>query len=361
MRGNEFLDKMDLIDPAFIEAAATEPIKKKSAWVKWTAIAACMCVIIGVITFLRSAETGKITDDIPLSDTGMSKPVGEKNMENPDNANALNNEEETYCNKGVYIPPVKIPEHNENVQMDMLGLVVYNGGIYTQGETYIGDKAYEIEPLVGDYLGLATGSINEWSSQEAYEQEFASTIYGEVYTVNGYDSDFRICIRMEFIDENGEHSLLIEFLERLNGITLENGEDLFEDRLHIRNNIESVQWQSHEDWNWAKGNLHAAPFEDDAWSDFLDEVYQGEFVNTWMKDEAFYEDKPYSSIYDTPNQVHLYLNMNDSTTVELRLIEGGYVGLQTMGWYFVKIPGEAFDAIYNACEGTHIVDWVVAR
>ena len=41
MRGNEFLDKMELIDPAYVEAADATPKKKKSVWVKWGAVAAC--------------------------------------------------------------------------------------------------------------------------------------------------------------------------------------------------------------------------------------------------------------------------------------------------------------------------------
>lgn len=32
MRGNELLDKMELIDPAYIEAADAAPNKRKSVW-----------------------------------------------------------------------------------------------------------------------------------------------------------------------------------------------------------------------------------------------------------------------------------------------------------------------------------------
>ena len=35
----------------------------------------------------------------------------------------------------------------------MIGLVVYNSGIYTQEEDYYGDAAIAVDPLVGDYLG----------------------------------------------------------------------------------------------------------------------------------------------------------------------------------------------------------------
>lgn len=44
MRGNDLLDKMELIDPAYIEAADIQPRKKSSLWIKWGAMAACFCL-----------------------------------------------------------------------------------------------------------------------------------------------------------------------------------------------------------------------------------------------------------------------------------------------------------------------------
>ena len=47
MKGEEFLDKMGLIDPEFIEKAETEP--KKHRILKWVStIAACICIFIAV-------------------------------------------------------------------------------------------------------------------------------------------------------------------------------------------------------------------------------------------------------------------------------------------------------------------------
>ena len=47
MRGNEFLDKMELIDLAYVEAADAKPKGKKNIWVKLGAMAACLCLVIG--------------------------------------------------------------------------------------------------------------------------------------------------------------------------------------------------------------------------------------------------------------------------------------------------------------------------
>lgn len=47
MRGNEFLDKMDLIDPAYIEAADAVPKTGRTIWTGWrAALAACVCLVL---------------------------------------------------------------------------------------------------------------------------------------------------------------------------------------------------------------------------------------------------------------------------------------------------------------------------
>lgn len=45
MRGNELLDKLERIDPTYIEAADTAPNKRKSVWAKWGTLAACLCLV----------------------------------------------------------------------------------------------------------------------------------------------------------------------------------------------------------------------------------------------------------------------------------------------------------------------------
>jgi len=45
MRGTMLLDKMALIDPAYVEAADVPPKRRKNSWMKWSAAAACLCLI----------------------------------------------------------------------------------------------------------------------------------------------------------------------------------------------------------------------------------------------------------------------------------------------------------------------------
>mgnify|MGYP002745451990 CR=1 FL=1 len=52
MNGNEFLDRMEWIDPAYVEAADMPPrIQKRSRIRPWF-VAACLCVLAGAMTAL---------------------------------------------------------------------------------------------------------------------------------------------------------------------------------------------------------------------------------------------------------------------------------------------------------------------
>lgn len=245
---------------------------------------------------------------------------------------------------GIIIPAVEIQD-SSNVQIaaSMIGLVVYQGKIYTQSNLYEGEKAKELEALVGEHLGYATGSINEWSTQEEYAVEFASTVIGDIYSVNGYDATFRLCMKSELDNGDGTTSLYIEFFDNLNGITLYSGSDIFEERLHLSEHWISLRYLKHEDWDMGLSNYQEATgITETELNTFFAELDQNAFEYVYEKNPDFYS--------DGREQVHLYLTMQDGTEVKLRLFEDGYVGYDAMGWYFVKMPGEAFDTIFNACK-----------
>ena len=49
MRGNELLDKMELVDLAYVEAADRKPLRKRRGWIAWAAAAACLCLLLAAI------------------------------------------------------------------------------------------------------------------------------------------------------------------------------------------------------------------------------------------------------------------------------------------------------------------------
>lgn len=58
MTGNELLDKLSLIDPAYVEEADREPKKKNYSWLKFGALAACLCLIIIGVVLQREPTDG---------------------------------------------------------------------------------------------------------------------------------------------------------------------------------------------------------------------------------------------------------------------------------------------------------------
>lgn len=65
MRGNELLDHMNLIDPAYVEAADKLPIKKKRPIVKWSALAACLCLAAAGILLLPKQQKQALGAPVP--------------------------------------------------------------------------------------------------------------------------------------------------------------------------------------------------------------------------------------------------------------------------------------------------------
>ena len=302
MNDNRLSGCLEGIDPRFIDEAADYKKKSRGRGVIYLAAALAACILL----FFAAYRPYGVSDALPVSSAPVSAPVSVS---------------------GVYVPAIELPEADAGVAVDMIACVVYNGAVYTQGGWLDSASA-----LVGEYLGCATGGIDEWSDESEYSVEFAGTMSGELYAVKGYDPDFRICC----LNDDGSAMLL----ERLNGISLDTGADLFETRLHLPERLESLTYLTHEDWNNAARHYRTPELSEEAVSDFLAELCAGQFVYTWETDR---------DIYERDVQGHLFFHMSDGATVELRLIEGGYVGYQGLGWYFVKMPGAAFDAVLAAC------------
>lgn len=315
MKGKDLLDKINSIDNNLIEEAYNIN-KKRKVYKKWYVVAASLCIVVlGTLLFINQ-EIGKNSEN-------------EKEI--------ISNEE--IKNSLVYIPKIELPKEESNTSFDMIALVVYKGNIYTHSETFIGESAKNVDSLVGKRLGYAKGNIDEWSKQEDYAEEFAGTTIGDVYTVNGYNEDFRICIKGRYEDDDNKEVEYIEFYENLNGIGLNTGKDLFGDRLKLEGNCDYVKYLTHDNWNNGWPNYNYLNLNDITTEDidlFIKELYNGEFTS--MKN---------SNIYDNESH-HIFIYMKDKTRVELRLFEGGYVGYQALGWYFVKMPGDIFDKIYEA-------------
>ena len=239
------------------------------------------------------------------------------------------------------VPTVKLSASGEDGPAEMIGLVVWKGAVYTMAGIYVGEDAEAIRGLLGEHLGRASGTIDEWSGQDEYAVDLASTVLGEVYTVIGYDPDFRLCVVSEQENEAGEPELWIGMMERFKGVALAKGADLFTDRLRTDGRVTGLRYQTHDDWNDARYLYH--PLEHtEAVDAFLKALNEGAWTYQMDSDPDLYRGQR--------RQAHLWLDLEDGTAVELRLLEGGLAGYQALSWYYVELPPEVFDPIFEQCQ-----------
>lgn len=154
MRGGELLDKMELVDPVYIEAADKIPPKqKRNMPSRWLAAAACFALIVGgAFSIFRTQNVQQIVP-IPAVVTRAELPGVQK-----------------YLN--------------------------YNGCRYVFLE---GGAAFSLKPSqLGDMLGTLEYSIK--SDPETYATaDFAATylVGGTVYCIKSYDPAFRLAVVLD--------------------------------------------------------------------------------------------------------------------------------------------------------------------
>lgn len=66
MRGNAFLDKMEFVDPAYIEAAGRKTAVKRRSLAKWGAIAACLALAVYAAGRMLLRSTPKTPAELPV-------------------------------------------------------------------------------------------------------------------------------------------------------------------------------------------------------------------------------------------------------------------------------------------------------
>lgn len=231
----------------------------------------------------------------------------------------------------VVIPAMNLPK-NSSASMDMVGLVVYRGKIYTQTSSRIAPEA--AAAIVGEQLGRTKASLDEWSRQEEFEEEWASTIGQQnIYAVKGYDPDFRI---MTYQEVDG--TVWTEFYECLNGIAVSSGADLIS-KLRVKDNVQSARSESFESWNQSLDQTKGVIL-DDTVSDFIRNLYEAKPIEyRSMIDQGIYEKSG-----DT--RKFLTLTLTDRTEIRLDLHLGGYVRYAPADVFF-KMDDDAFTAMWQ--------------
>ncbi len=216
----------------------------------------------------------------------------------------------------------------DDAAMDMVPFLIYGG------RCYVGfDWLTDADSLIGDYLGTATGLIDEWTPRDGYV-ELAGSISGEFYEVLGYDPSFLICRPLD----SGELLLLVNN----NGITLRTGAELFDDRLRLLDGWESVTYQSRYDWYYGTDESELFSEDDRA---LLDAFFAALCAADALPESAIELPAGASNIYDDLEICHLFVEIGNGMTIHLRCFAGGYVMYAGLRGVCVQIPADVFDAV----------------
>lgn len=278
--------------------------KEKNKRLKWGAVAACLCLVFAGAAIWKQIQPSY------TEETGI-----------------------TVSENGVTIPPMNV-SLSANGAADMIGFFIYQGRCYVQYEWI-----YDDVDIIGEYLGTATGLINEWTPKEGYV-ELAGSARGNFYAVKGYDPSFMLCMK----DPTGAVSTYI----CNNGITLKYGSELYEDRLHLSDGFRSVQYESRDSWYHSRGERYQLHSVNEI-LDFIEGMDSAQFIPS---DSVFIEDGQ-SSISST-ELYHLYFLMEKGTTIHLRLHKNGYVRFQGLIDLCVQLPGERYNALLELLD--HHID-----
>jgi len=178
--------------------------------------------------------------------------------------------------------------------------------------------------------------------------DFASFSEGEeVYTVKGYDENFRLITYSK-----SEYGEFISIWECLNDFTLTNGSDVF-GKMNIKGNIETITWDTFNNWN--NGNINEKEIViDDNINKFIDAMYKGvpySLEDEELRESLFYKESDYLGIEDyseanNENQKFIFFKMKDGTKAEIRLFKEGYVYYSGLNFVF-KLEEETFNNIWN--------------
>lgn len=305
MSKDKVIDALGQIDDDIIQEVEALRRRKRKAKTVWTGLGAAVagiCLLIAGVAAWRMLA-------VPAEGNSSELPGSEG---------------------GITIPPMEVSLSSE-VTADMIGFFIYEGRCYVHYE-----HIYKDTDIVGEHLGTVKGLIDEWTPTDGYV-DFAGSVRGDFYSVKGYDPTFMLCMK----DAEGVVSTYI----CNNGITLQYGKELYEDRLHLSENIESVQYESRTSRYEGLDELYELGETDGLIQEFVKQLGLAEFIS--CKDVPLGEGQ--SHIADT-EIYSMYFHMKDGTTIHLRLHENGYVRFQGLRDICVKISDETYDALISLME-----------
>lgn len=203
--------------------------------------------------------------------------------------------------------------------------LAYEGRKYTTeyGNTFFEGTLETGRQLLGDYLGEAQATFDPMEGLTGSQPD--GTTYqgdtGSLYTVKGYDSRFRLC---KFSPENGGR---IEFYESLEGVSLEKGEDLYGELLHMGENQAELR-------RFVNSDEVKISFPGE-WNAFIE-----------LLEEASFQTPPQDA-FQGEDRVRLAVYGKDGTCVQMTLYENGWVSAYGL---YSRVEGDSYQAVYTECK-----------
>ena len=297
-------DSLTNVREDFVEEAQGASSAKRPAWVRWCALAACLCLLVAGTVVWKPWGPGENKPASPPASAAQTT-------------------------KGITIPKAEVTlSQPDGVEMDMLAFFIYQGRCYLQY-----DWIDHGSDLVGEKVGTATGLIDEWTPAEGYV-ELAGSVSGDFYTVRGFDPAFMLCMK--------EEGNAVQLFVCNNGITLYQGSELFEDRLGLSDGLKAVTYEDEDSWYDGKENIHT-----------LNDLDAIKTLIAAM-DEAKFQLSDQAELYEEKNDglskelYHVYCKLDNGVTVTLRLFQGGYVTFTGLPDACVQVPEATFDAFLAA-------------
>jgi hypothetical protein len=218
---------------------------------------------------------------------------------------------------GTYIEQLQLSQGTSFSKVDSIPVFVYRGRIYVRNERDSLD--YDLaKQLLGKQVGTTKDSISDWSSNSNSSKELPSNIgVSSIYKVSGYDSRFRLMT----IDDNSKIGWMYECL---NNVYIKDGACLFEE-LNLRENIDSVTYQTLEEWNSSSEVFHEVDL-DDEFTKFIDNLYEAKLID--------YGRNTTPNLYENDRFIY-YLTMKDKTVNQLVVFSNHFVTYQGLAAYYV--------------------------
>ena len=184
--------------------------------------------------------------------------------------------------------------------------------------------AYSVA-LVGDeeyysYYDIFTENDLTGEKVEA-ESKFEGYYLEPLYTVNGYDPDFLLCSKLN----TGSNYLYF----RSTNLDFKNGGELFEGKLHLKERLETVVYESQRSKFTSSMNYYELTSTENLFSEFLDEIYDGEFVSGSVS-------RSEGLVY------HLYLMQNDGMMIYLYINNEGQVCFEGLKNKYIQLSDDMY-------------------